>query len=395
MKIAFISRWLFDEHQRSGGLGGGELHRLSAYRDLGHEVIALSQSPEVRGLEAGELNGIPAVFSPRWKRLPWLALLDKIAKPFTRHRKLFTDAWYLRQFLKRYGPFDLIEAQCEEPDGLTVALLSCLQKLPPWAVQIFALRYHFKNNRPVFEQRCILGFVFRRAGLVKANSELVAEHVHRDYGCPQKKIAVVPHNLTRQFLETQPASSPDSVPFHVLCLGALNEKKGIRFFVEAAGLLKDRLPRAQFVCVGGATSETLYATELRALTQRQDLGSRLCWSGELRGDKLREAIAASAVVVIPSLFDEWNRVAVEAVSQGRPVVITAQCGVASWIEKAGCGVVVPAADSRALAAGIERVLLDPAFSAATGTGVISLRREFSPDAVAKINLDHFRCLVRS
>jgi len=392
MRIAFISRWLFDEFKRSEGVGGGELHRILAYRELGHEVIALSQSPEVNGFEEIKLCDLPVVLTPRWKRLPGLGILDKIAKPFTRHRKLFTDLWYLHGFLKRYGPFDVIEAQCEEPDGLVVALLSCFKKLPPWAVQIFALRYHFKNNEPVFEQRRLMGFIFQQANLVKANSELIALHGQRDYHCPSNKITVVPHNLTPHFFETDPTPSLPAIPFRVVCLGALNEKKGIRFFVEAAGLLKDRLPEARFICVGGATAENQYTTELRNLTKVLKLEDRLTWIGELRGEKLKNAIEEAAVIVIPSLFDEWNRAAVEAISKGRPVVITKTCGVASWVEKRGCGVVIPPADSRALAAGIEHVLSVKEFSIAAQNHAESLLMEFSPKTIAKISLDHFEQL---
>ena len=123
MKIAFISRWLFDEYRRyGGGEGGGELQRAIAYKQMGHEVIALSQSPDVAGMQESELNGLRVILTPRWKRGTLLGIADKLAKPFTRHRKLFTDAWFLCKFLKEYGPFDLVEAQCEEPDGLVVAV---------------------------------------------------------------------------------------------------------------------------------------------------------------------------------------------------------------------------------------------------------------------------------
>lgn len=392
MKIALISRWLFDEFQRNGELGGGELHRISAYRELGHEVIALSQSPQVRGMEEIKLNDVTVVLTPRWKRLPGLGILDKIAKPFTRHRKLFTDLWFLHQFLKRYGPFDVIEAQCEEPDGLVVALLSCFKKLPPWAVQIFALRYHFEKNKPVFEQQRVLGFVFRRSNLVKANSELVATHVHRNYHCPSDKICVVPHNLPRQFLEADRSSSLPPIPFRVVCLGALNEKKGIRFFVEAVGQLKQRFPEAQFVCVGGATAENQYTTELRDLAEVLGLEDRLIWTGELRGDALKRALEEASVIVIPSLFDEWNRAAIEAIAKGRPVVITRTCGVSSWVEKWDCGVVVPPADGNALAAGIERVLTEIEFSIAARNHAETLLVEFSPKAIAQMSLSVFERL---
>ena len=148
MKIAFISRWFFEENARTQGRGGPEQQRVKAYQELGHEVIVLSQSEESRHLEEISINGIRVVTTARWKRKPALAILDKLAKPFTKHRKVFSDARDLRLFLKRYGPFDVLEAQCEEPDGLVVAVASVFSKLPPWCVQLFALRYRFLIESP-------------------------------------------------------------------------------------------------------------------------------------------------------------------------------------------------------------------------------------------------------
>jgi glycosyltransferase involved in cell wall biosynthesis len=396
VKIAFISRWLMDEHQRSGGVGGGEEQRVQAYRDLGHEVMALSQADDAQGMEMRQLNGIPVVVTPRWKRLPPLAPFDKLLKPLTRHRKAITDAWWLRRFLRQYGPFDLIEAQCEEPDGLVVAVLSCFQKLPPVAVQIFALRYHFEDHRPVFEQRRALGFVFRRAALVKANSELVARHLQDDYACPPEKIAVVPHNLARQSLDTPAAASIGQSEYpRIVCLGALNEKKGIHFFLEAAALLRPRLPRAKFISIGGSTTEDRYAGELRATAQRLQLDNHLTWLGELRGEKLRAEIAAAAVVVIPSLFDEWNRAAVEVVSLGRPVVVSDGCGAANWLDQWKAGMVVPAADAGALAGAIAQVLGEPHFAASAQKHAADVRAALAPAVIAEKSLDHFHGLLSS
>src|SRR5258708_7099149 len=47
MKIALLSRWLREEHERSGTEGGTVEQLATAVQNLGHEVVALSQSPDV------------------------------------------------------------------------------------------------------------------------------------------------------------------------------------------------------------------------------------------------------------------------------------------------------------------------------------------------------------
>ena len=100
MRIALHSRWLWEECRRSGPEGGTVLQLAQAVRDAGHEVVALSQSPEVRsGFAKTELGGIPTWLSPRDRRHPLAWLPDKIGKWITGHRKVLSDARVLQRFL--------------------------------------------------------------------------------------------------------------------------------------------------------------------------------------------------------------------------------------------------------------------------------------------------------
>jgi glycosyltransferase involved in cell wall biosynthesis len=389
MKIGFISRWLLDEYERSRGAGGGEQQRVEAYSHQGHQVIVLSQAKLNYGLEEHSIDGIKVVASPRWKRAPFLWPLDKLAKIFTGHRKLFSDAFYLHKFLKKYGPFDVLEAQCEEPDGIVIAFLSLFQKLPRWYVQIFALRYSFLNGEPQFSHRTLLGFVFKRCTQIKANSFLVRDCLRNHYGCPASKIMVVTHNLTHDFLSQPVQESRPPQPFRVLCLSALNEKKGVRYFVEAAHLIAEGTSDIQFVSIGGSTSKNNYKMELFALSSKYNFSDRFSWKGEVRGHALQKEISTAHLIVIPSLFDEWNRAAVEAVALGKPVVVTNQCGVAPWIERFKCGIVVPSGNANALATAIKEVLDNDSYYENAQKAALEFRRAFSPQSIAEENINVF------
>ncbi len=372
MKLAFVSRWLCDETRRFGR--GPELERVQAYRDLGHEVTVLSQSPDAAWFEERTLGGIQAIVTPRWKRhFRWWAA-DRILKGITPHRKLATDASDLATFLDRWGPFDHVEAQCEEPDGLLLATLSHFKKLPPWSVDLFSLRYSFHQGKPCFESKRVLGEVFQRADHLKADSPLVADLLVREYGADPTKISVVPHSLSSVFLEAPPSAGP--ISDEILAVGALNEKKGIPIFVEAVR----RNPQGRYAVAGGSTQGETFATNLRNSAH----GLPIEWLGSLAPELLRERISRARVAVIPSLFDEMNRVAIEAVVCGRPVVVTDQCGAASWIQRESCGIVVPAGDPDALNQGIRDAEKIPQ-EAIEKAGKI-FREEFHPRTVAAASI---------
>jgi hypothetical protein len=350
VKIAFISRWLVEESRRFGPEGGPELQRIQAYEELGHEVIALSQATDVRGyFEERSLGGVRVIVTPRWKRRGVCWLADRILKWVTPHRKLATDAYDLAYFLRQYGPFDTIEAQCEEPDGLVISFLSRFQKLPPWMVSVFSLRYQFENGRPLFALKAVFRHVLNRADLVKVHSPLVRETLKCEYGITNPNVQIVPPNLTLAFLKELRSRPIGADPNRILCAGALNEKKGVIDFVEAVRILHAKHPQWIFSIAGASTSRDGYDAFLKKKAE----GLPIHWLGSLKPVDFQIEITRSRLVVVPSRFDEFNRAGVEVTLCGRPMVITETCGVADWVKRLEAGVVVKAVDPQDLARGIE------------------------------------------
>jgi glycosyltransferase involved in cell wall biosynthesis len=89
--------------------------------------------------------------------------------------------------------------------------------------------------------------------------------------------------------------------------------------------------------------------------------------GHLPGPGVAAAIAASAVVVVPSIWWENQPYAVtEAQAAGRAVVASAVGGIPELIDDGVDGVLVPAGDAAALRAAVRDLLADPARAASLG-----------------------------
>jgi NAD(P)-dependent dehydrogenase (short-subunit alcohol dehydrogenase family) len=176
LKIAMLCRWYWEENRRTGTESGGMAQQLAeAVAALGHEVVVLSQSPDAAGLEKSTVGKLEVWLTPREKRRDFLTgLRDKFAKQLYRHRKVHSDALDLRDFLARRGPFDVLWAQSEEPDGLVAAIAAQGGPVPPTLTQIHSLRYRFSGEVPIFTEMGALGQAFRHATRIIANSELVA-----------------------------------------------------------------------------------------------------------------------------------------------------------------------------------------------------------------------------
>jgi glycosyltransferase involved in cell wall biosynthesis len=400
LKIALLSRWYAEEHRRTGGTGTVQ-QLTEAVAALGHEVVVLSQSKSVEKLEKakpGEFGALEVWLSPREKRRGgWTGLRDRLAKRRYGHRKVVSDALDLRDFLAARGPFDVLWAQCEEPDGLVAAVAADMGvTVPPTLTQIYALRYSFSAPSPVIRKygpvmsgHAALGAAFGHAARIIANSELVANNVG-GYGVETKttaqlygKTRVVYHNLQLGFLAAAKAADPGSQPGRVLFLGALNEKKGALVFLEATMQLK--ASGTTFAVIGDTTEENSKFDRAWAAQLAVSHGAavKLELLGKLSSSDVIAQIRRAGVVVLPSLFDEFSRALVEALVLGRPVVTTDTVGAATFVRHAEAGLVVPPGDPAALAQAIEQVLRDnETYTRNARTLAPRLAHELSPHAIA-------------
>lgn len=398
LKIALLSRWYAEEDRRQGAEGGGTTRQLAeAVAALGHEVVVLSQSIQVKTLEKSQIGMLEVWLSPRDKKRDFFTgLRDKWAKQFYRHRKVYSDALALRDFLTRRGPFDVLWAQTEEPDGLVAAIAAQLGiALPPVLVQIQALRYDFDVGVPVFNEKPALGLAFRCATRILANSELVAHCLHHYAGHftaeqLQAKVRVVHPNLRRQFLQTAEETAFSHAPQanRVLFLGALNEGKGALVFMEA--LLKTEAAKkiGTFVVIGDFTEKNprfaLRWNKAVAKAREKLALAQLELFGKVSPFEVIRQVKLAKVVVLPSLFDAFSRALVESLILGRPVITTDLVGAWPLVEEHKCGLVVPPNDADALARAIDQTLDSDAPYAAHAQQIAHrLLHEFSPETIAR------------
>ena len=190
-------------------------------------------------------------------------------------------------------------------------------------------------------------------------------------GCPAERVTVVPNAVDLDSFHPGVDGSAlrDEVgvgPGGVL-VGAVSRIlpwKGLDTFVEAAGLLRERLPDTQYVIVGDVVTDRAsegeakrYRDELLGLRDRLGLRERfhfVGWREDVRG-----ALAALDVLVHTAIEDPFPRVLIEAMASGKPIVATRGGGVPEMIEHEVTGYVIAPRNAAELATRLE-VLSDPA-----------------------------------
>jgi glycosyltransferase involved in cell wall biosynthesis len=402
MKIALLSRWYWEESRRFGEDGGPTRQLAEAVAARGHEVVVLSQSTDTRKLRQSKIGTLETWLSHRDKRRDWLtAWRDKSVKKIYNHRKIHTDAMVLRDFLAKRGPFDVLWAQTESPDGVVAAFAEKSGiRLPRILVQIQALRYRFEKGAPIFTEKAPLTLAFRHATRVVANSEMLARYLGAYTGSSlspeelQAKVRVAYPNLQRNFLLAAQEDPLVSPPMHdrILFLGALNPGKGATTFLKSLPKTDMSKRSSVFVVVGDFTEDNpRYAKrweELKEEVRVQTLGARIEYLGKVSTFEVIRQIKLAQAVVIPSLFDAFNRSLVESLILGRPVVTTDRVGAAALVHAHQCGIIVPPNDPDSLAHAIDAIVspIVPFSKNAAQLGP-RLLHEFTPEAIA-LRMEH-------
>ena len=398
LKIALLSRWYWLESQIHYDEEGGATRQLAeAVAALGHEVVVLTQSPEVRKLKQLPIGALETWVSPRGRHRSLLVRLrDRVARKKFFHPQVYTDALALRDFLAQRGPFDVLWAQSESPDGLIAGIAARLRvKLPPVLVQIQSLRTKYEKGATVFIEKLPLDYAFRQATRILAPSQLVVDALPR-YASPghsaedlKAKVRLVYPNLQRAFLraaEEQP-SLPEPMKDRVLYLGMINQQKGALVFLKAVAKTEARKRNSVFAVIGDFVEHSPRALKrwenAQEVTRVQLSGARMEYLGRVSTSEVIRQIKLARVVVVSSLFDAFSRSVVEALVLGRPVITTSQVGASPLVITHKCGIVVAPNDPDALAQAID-VVLSPIVPFAENADHVgqSLSQELSPEAIA-------------
>ena len=155
----------------------------------------------------------------------------------------------------------------------------------------------------------------------------------------------------------------------ILYVGRIEPLKGIDTLIEAAAILRQEgvwalYPFCLTIIGGDPIASRDQITEemerLKALCDSLGMGDLVLFLGKRDQDTLQYYYSAAEVVVVPSHYESFGLVALEAMACGTPVVASETGGLAYLIRDGETGFHVPAADPEALADRLRLTLQDAA-----------------------------------
>ena len=190
-------------------------------------------------------------------------------------------------------------------------------------------------------------------------------------------------------IHVKPNSVPDLGPIpdvghDLLFFGRLSEDKGVLPLVEAWRLVRDRLP-GRLRLVGDGDLRHRLEAELRE-------DDRIDLPGHFPHDQVAQLFSGVGLVVVPSLWAEtFGRTAAEAMSAGRPVLVSDRGALPELATAAG-GVEVRPPTPEGLADGIVSAFADDLAANGTRARPAYLDRD-TPPAVTEQLVRHYRDVI--
>lgn len=138
--------------------------------------------------------------------------------------------------------------------------------------------------------------------------------------------------------------------------GRLVHEKGVQELIKALPLLRTEYPDIH--CLIAGDGPLLAAQQDRA--RRYGVADRIGWPGLLNQAGTGELLARASIVVVPSLYEPFGLVALEAQAAGTPVAVTDTGGLRELVTDGVTGVRFAPESPSAIAAAVRRLLTDPA-----------------------------------
>jgi glycosyltransferase involved in cell wall biosynthesis len=151
----------------------------------------------------------------------------------------------------------------------------------------------------------------------------------------------------------------------VLYVGRFDPRKGIETLVRAVGQSTLRETENLRLIIGGGSrpgqSDGIERDRIEGIVAELGLQAITLFPGRLGLDNLHLYYAAADVCVVPSHYEPFGLVAIEAMASNTPVVASAVGGLQFTVIPEVTGLLAPAKDETAFANAIDRILSNPAW----------------------------------
>lgn len=217
------------------------------------------------------------------------------------------------------------------------------------------------------------------------------------YHVDVSRVTVIPPGVDLELFYPRPMDAAkrriDVDPDKILLLfvGRIEPLKGLETLLRAVAILRERgVCQCEQLClaiIGGEPGESLAELNaemerIKALRDELDLEHLVTFLGKRDQDTLPDYYASADAVIMPSHYESFGMVALEAMACGTPVIASEVGGLAFLVKDGETGFHVPDRDPGALADRICAIITDPILRARLGGRAADYARGYSWQLIA-------------
>jgi D-inositol-3-phosphate glycosyltransferase len=224
------------------------------------------------------------------------------------------------------------------------------------------------------------------------------EYLRQYYNIPYDKIRMIPCGVNLDiFNPRDKISARRQLGFRsddriILYVGRYTPIKGIDRLLTAFLNLTHltHLTHLRLVLVGGDGEHSPMFKELQSKAKTLDIENRLIFAGRVEQKILPEYYSAADVLAVPSYYESFGLVALEALACGTPVVTTPVGAMENIVQDGVTGYVSTDSDPQQFAKDIETILLKQQHNGLSSSKIRATVAEYTWSRSASLLLDAYR-----
>lgn len=394
LNICLISRE-FVPDTAFGGIATFSLDTARLLTANGHRVTVLSQSLgpdailEIDGISVHKL-AIPRPFNS-YRFLPGL-ILGFNAVVFKRLLKLHHSC-----------PFDLVDAPDHLGEGLFAALFSRLPVVTRMHTPFsLIVQLGLNDCRKGFSYRFIKAverLAITRSQVLYAPCMDLVQRCQALFGATLPPVKTFGYPLDLEQFAPPAARRPPAAP-RILFLGRLEQRKGIETIVTAFPLLVARHPDVTLTILGSDTPNIAGYSSARCYMEDRLRAAgcleKVNFISQISLGELPAMFHRHDIVWVPSLYDNYPLVSLEALACANAVVAADSGGLPEMIQDGATGLLFPTGNAEALAEKTATLCVDPALRDTLGQAARKqLVAECSPQSLYDHTMELYRMALEN
>jgi D-inositol-3-phosphate glycosyltransferase len=250
--------------------------------------------------------------------------------------------------------------------------------------------------------------VMHKADRIIAATEAERSQLETLYGVDQEKIKIIPPGVDIHHFYPIPkdeAKEAIGIPTSdrmALFVGRIEPLKGVDTLIKAMAIVKENCEFFEcphyLVVIGGdpeghTEDVSVEMKRLQWLCSDMGLNDIVVFIGKRGQNTLPYYYSAAEVVVMPSHYESFGMVALEAMACGTPVIASRVGGLAHLVREGETGYFVPAQDPEALASKLQLILNNTTLRAELGAKAAAYARDFRWEWIAKQMIGVYQDLI--